>query len=219
MNHRTQLALAAVVILAAGVGSALLCPPGTPVGNLCLAGSLWVSAAAVVFRQIGARAKSRLVCVGAQVVGGLYGALGLLGGWAVARLLPESLLALAMFHLLCLAGAAVCLFVLASTAQGIRRGRELEAQFPSNWGPLFEKAGACLMNAEERERQALEGLCAALRKAEAEGRRQEDFEDVLEQLETAMKKTADLSRASRIQALCEEACWMAGLNGLDPTGE
>lgn len=222
MNLKQRLAVCAGALLGAGVLSVLICPLHLPAGKVCLAASLWAACAASAGPWAAdARAKSRLVRVGAAAICTGYGLLALVGGWGLARLLPENASALLLFHLLCLAGAAVFLFVLVSTAQGIRRGRELEQQFPSAWSPLFERAGACLGRARDEERPPLERLCAALRKAEEEGKDalENEFADLLEQLEETMKKPAGPQRADQLKNLCEEACWLAGLTGPDPKEE
>ncbi len=222
MNRKTRLTLCAVAVIAAGAVSVLVCPLEQPAGKMCLAASLAAAFLATAGAwALSARSKSRLMRTGVQAVGAAYGLLALTGGWGVARLAPRSVGVLGMFHLLCLAGAGVCLFVLASTAQGIRRGRELEQQFPFQWSPLFQRAGACLEQAGKEERQALERLCAALRKCEDEGKTKTEgeWDDLLEQLEAAMKKPAGPERAGRVNNLCEEACWLAGLTGADPAGE
>ena len=222
MNRKTRLILCAAVVIAAGAVSVLVCPLEQPAGKICLAASLAAAFLATAGAwAVSARSKSRLMRTGAQAVGAAYGLLALAGGWGVARLVPRSVGVLGMFHLLCLAGAGVCLFVLASTAQGIRRGRELEQQFPSQWSPLFQRAGACLGQAGQEERPALERLCAALRKCEDEGKTETEgeWDDLLEQLEAAMKKPAGPERAGRVKNLCEEACWLAGLTETDPAGE
>ena len=72
-----------------------------------------------------------------------------------------------------------------------------------------------------RNAPPLERLCAALRKAEEEGKDalENEFADLLEQLEETMKKPAGPQRADRLKNLCEEACWLAGLTGPDPKEE
>lgn len=222
MKQTIHLALCAAAAVAAGAVSVLVCPLALPAGRACLAASL---AAALLATggtwAVSARAKSRLMRTGAQVVGAAYGLLALAGGWGIARLVPTGVGALALFHLLCLAGAGVCLFVLASTVQGIRRGREMEQQFPSVWNPLFQRAGACLGQTRPEEQKAVERLCAALRKSEDEGqtRLESQWDDLLLQLEAALKKPAGPARTDRVNDLCQEACWLAGFTEAGPAEE
>ena len=95
MNLKQRLAVCAGALLGAGVLSVLICPLHLPAGKVCLTASLWAACAASAGPWAAdARAKSRLVRVGAAAVCTGYGLLALVGGWGLARLLPENASAL-----------------------------------------------------------------------------------------------------------------------------
>ena len=76
MNLKQRLAVCAGALLGAGVLSVLICPLHLPAGKVCLAASLWAACAASAGPWAAdARAKSRLVRVGAAAICTGYGLL------------------------------------------------------------------------------------------------------------------------------------------------